>query len=121
MEKKELDDAHVMIAKLFPDEKERDELLQSALVRLHPEPPKGSDGRFSKPIRIADIVIEMLRIRRMRELVRLIVATQPTRMERVHSILGDCEDACLAEVAHIFGVAEATITNDWMPSGMPIN
>jgi hypothetical protein len=45
---------------------------------------------------------------------------QPERMNAAHSILGDDGGSSLAEVAHVFGVSESTVENDWIPAGMPI-
>jgi hypothetical protein len=110
-------DAQVLVRVLFPDERERTGLLQSALVRLHPEAPEG--GQFAAPISVAEITLEMLRIRGMRKLVRLILALEPERMHCVERLLGDCGNGSLVETAHLFGVSESTV-NDWELAGMPI-
>ena len=105
------------IRMMFPDEAERLELLQSALVRLCPDPPKGD--RLSAPVNVGEIVIEMLRIRRTRDLVQLIMALRPKEMSGAYAILGDLGDGSIVEVAYTFGVNEGTV-GKWATDGMPV-
>jgi hypothetical protein len=107
----------MFVAAMFPDDAERVDLLQMALRKLCPEAPKGDE--FDNPIDLTDIVIEMVRIRSGRHLVRLIHALEPNRPNRAHALLDDCK-VSVPEAARTFGVSDATVINDWIPAGMPV-
>jgi len=112
-------DAQYAIAMMFPDDKERIELLQSALLKLHPETPKGD--KFNKPINMADLIIEMLKIRNVRKLTRLIVALTPDDARPVRDLLDGADPGSVTELAHVYGVSEGTVVKQWIPDGMPIS
>lgn len=103
--------AQAMAITLFPDAAERERLVGLALSKL-------GDGKSSR-VPVADIVIEMLAIRRSRRLVQLVVALAPNRPEGVSALLGGASTASLDEIAYVFGVAESTAER-WLAEGMPV-
>jgi hypothetical protein len=115
----ELAGLSTLVHALFPYEKERTQLMQSALRRLHPENPKGD--RFTKPINMAELIIEMQGIQRMRDLTQLIWAIRPSNAERASSLISGRDEVSTDDIAYLFGVSEGTVVNNWIPDGMPIN
>lgn len=105
------------IRMLFPDDNEREILVGCALTKLSAKAKPTKRGKLQ--VVLADVVCEMLRVRRMRSLMQLVIAMEPKQGGHLESLLGDARWISAPELAYAFGVSEATIRNDWIPAGMP--